>query len=87
MESPANVVEKEKIWSNLPQTIPAAVIFSAGLYLLSIHNYLLYHAMVELFAAVVAFTILGEAYYLGCSKMIQTRHLLTIVLVLTSGLF
>lgn len=73
MESPAKALNIEHKWLNLPQTIPAALIFSAGLYFLSVHNYLLYHAMIELFAAVVAFTIFSIGW--NTRKYSQTNIL------------
>ncbi len=79
MESPVKVVDNEQKWLNLPQTIPVALIFSAGLYLLSMHNYLLYHAMVELFAAAVAFTIFSIGW--NTRKYSQTN----IMIILAVG--
>lgn len=76
MEIPAKVVANEKKFLNLPQTIPAALIFSAGLYFLSMHNYLLYHALVELFAAVVAFTIFSIGW--NTRKYSQTNILIVL---------
>ncbi len=74
MDSPAKAVNTEHKWLNLPQAIPAALLLSAGFYFLSMHNYLLYHAMVELFAVVVAFTIFSIGW--NTRKYSQTNILI-----------
>ena len=43
--------------------IPAAMLASGGLFLLSEHNYLLYHGIVEIFAVAVAFSIFAVGWH------------------------
>jgi len=56
------------------QVILPALIISIGLYFLSSYNYLLYHSMIELFAAVVAFTIFSIGWH--TRKYSQTNILI-----------
>ncbi len=56
------------------QAIFATLTISIGMYYLSSYNYLLYHSMVELFAAVVAFTIFSIGWH--TRKYSQTNILI-----------
>jgi PAS domain S-box-containing protein len=56
------------------QVILPALIISIGLYFLRSYNYLLYHSMIELFAAVVAFTIFSIGWH--TRKYSQTNILI-----------
>ena len=54
--------------------IAPAVVIAAGLYLISLFNYILFHSLVELFAIVIAFGIFMIAW--NSRKFIDNNYLL-----------
>ena len=54
----------------------AILIAAAGLYLTSLHNYLLFHSLAELFSIVVAFSLFSIAW--NSRKYLENQYLLFI---------
>lgn len=54
--------------------VPAALILGAGLYVLSLHNYLLFHSLAEGFAVLVACTIFVLAW--NCRRYLDNQYFL-----------
>ena len=65
--------------------IAPAVVIAAGLYLISLFNYLLFHSLVELFAVVIAFGIFMIAW--NSRKFIDNNYFLVLGISFSLSVF